>query len=143
MTKSELDKMNENFEKHCDKIRNEEPQEPNISPSGLILIHDGQEYPVMLDRTNGYKFTCKEATDEEFPDSLCLMSWAAGPINLELKVDPEKAEEVRGILKQEIQTYKKMVKDGEDFIINMQAKLKKEPVRLFPLGAVRGGQIRP
>lgn len=101
-----------------------------ITPSGFILNCDGQDYPVMLDRTNGYKFTCKEATDEEFPDSLCLMSWAAGPINLELKVDPEKAEEVRGILKQEIQTYKEMIKDGEKFVKNIQVK---KPVRLFPL----------
>lgn len=115
----------------------------NISPSGLILVCDEKEYPVMLDLTDGYKFTCKEVTDDEWPDILCLISFTTGPLNLELKVEEGEVTNIKGKIAEEIVTYKEMIKAGANFIDNMPIKLEKEkkPWSVFTLGAARGATI--
>jgi hypothetical protein len=125
--------------------------EEHITPSGLILTHDGTDYPVMLDLTDGYKLTCKEVTDDEWPDILCLISFAKGPLNLELKVEEKEAETIKGKAEEEIITYKEMIKTAEKFINNMpialtmlkgeQKPVEKLPWSVFTLGTARGATI--
>lgn len=106
----------------------EKESEKHILPSGIILVCDEKEYPVMLDLTDGYKFTCKEVTDEEWPDILCLINFAAGPLNLKLIVEEKEAENIKGKIEEEILTYKAMIRGARKFINNMPMKLERSRI---------------